>query len=120
MEIDYSVIIRTTGKAGAKYAKLLESIDQLTPKPKEVIVVLPEGYSLPEEQLGWETYYFSPKGMVIQRMFGIEKCRTRYALVCDDDVRFSADFVQKLYEPIQNGKARLSAPPSIHFCLKRV
>ena len=40
--IDYSVIIRTTGNAHMKYRKLLDSISRLVPKPKEVIVVLPE------------------------------------------------------------------------------
>lgn len=115
MEIDYSVVIRTTGKAGKKYAGLLAAIDGLVPKPKEVIVVLPEGYDLPAERLGWETFYFSPKGMVIQRMTGIEKCRTRYALICDDDVAFDADFVKKLYQPIKEGLCRISAGPLYSF-----
>lgn len=115
MDIDYSVVIRTTGKAGEKYAGLLASIDRLVPKPKEVIVVLPEGYALPEEQLGWETFYFCPKGMVIQRMTGISKCTTRYALICDDDVRFDADFVRKLYQPVKEGQCRLSAGPLYSF-----
>ena len=115
MEIDYSVIIRTTGKAGKKYECLLESIDRLEPRPKEVIVVLPEGYDLPAEKLGWETFYFCPKGMVIQRMTGIEKCKTRYALICDDDVRFGHDFVEKLYQPVREGNYRLSAGPLYSF-----
>ena len=71
MNLDYSVIIRTTGKAGAKYQALLDSIAGLDPQPKEVIVVLPEGYALPSERLGWETFCFCPKGMVIQRLHGI-------------------------------------------------
>lgn len=115
MEIDYSVIIRTTGKAGEKYERLLESIDHLEPRPKEVIVVLPEGYDLPAERLGWETFYFCPKGMVIQRMTGIEKCKTRYALICDDDVKFDPDFVEKLYRPVREGNYRLSAGPLYSF-----
>ena len=41
--LDYSVIIRTTGKAGAKYQGLLDSIAGLEPQPREVIVVLPDG-----------------------------------------------------------------------------
>ena len=113
--IDYSVIIRTTGKAHEKYQALLDSINALEPRPCEIIVVLPEGYVLPEEQLGWETFYFCPKGMVIQRMTGIQKCKTRYALVCDDDVSFGADFVQKLYEPISEGICGLSAGPLYSF-----
>lgn len=113
--INYSVIIRTTGKAGEKYQNLLNSVEKLMPKPKEVIVVLPEGYELPKEKLGWETYYFSPKGMVIQRMTGINKCKTPYALICDDDVVFDKDFVEKLYFPIKEGIAAFSAGPLYSF-----
>lgn len=113
--IDYSVIIRTTGKAGEKYKSLLNSIDGLIPRPKEIIVVLPEGYELPVEQLGWETFYFSPKGMVVQRMCGIKICKTQYALITDDDISFESDFVQKLYEPLKNGKYGISAGPLVDF-----
>lgn len=113
--IKYSVIIRTTGNAGEKYQKLLNSIDRLTPKPEEVIVVLPDGYQKPKEQLGWETFYFCPKGMVTQRLFGVEKCKSPYALICDDDVSFSPDFVQKLHQPLKEGKAQLSAGPLISY-----
>lgn len=113
--IDYSVIIRTTGNAHEKYQALLNSISGLNPQPKELIVVLPENYELPKERLGWETFYFCPKGMVIQRMTGVFKCKTRYALICDDDVSFSSDFVQKLYEPIHLGLGAFSAGPLYSF-----
>lgn len=113
--IDYSVVIRTTGKAGAKYEQLLKSITSLEPQPKAVIVVLPEGYALPNERLGWESYYFCQKGMVRQRMAGIEACKTDYALVCDDDISFGADFVRKLHAPIKAGKSCFSAAPLYSF-----
>ena len=115
MNIEYSVIIRTTGKAGEKYKTLLASVDQLEPKPEEVIVVLPEGYALPEDQLGYETFYFSPKGMVKQRLEGVYKCRTPYALVCDDDVAFGSDFVKKLAKPLIDKEASFSAAPLYEF-----
>lgn len=115
MNIDYSVIIRTTGKAKEKYAGLLASVSVLVPQPKEVIVVLPEGYALPEDQLGWETFYFCPKGMVIQRLYGIAQCKTPYALICDDDVQFGPDFVQKLHEPVGKGIGGLSIAPLYSF-----
>ena len=115
MDIDYSVVIRTTGNAGVKYQKLLESISRLEPSPKEIIVVLPEGYDLPKEQLGWESFYFCPKGMVRQRLEGIKYCKTKYALVCDDDITFEKDFVRKLYHPLYMGKACFSAGPLYSF-----
>lgn len=113
--IEYSVIIRTTGKAGEKYSRLLSSIEKLQPQPKEVIVVLPQGYELPSEQLGWETFYYCPKGMVRQRIYGIEKCKTPYALITDDDISFESDFVQKLHYPLVDGKYSISAGPLIEF-----
>ena len=115
MDIDYSVIIRTTGKAGEKYRKLLSSIEALEPKPREVIVVLPEGYDLPPERLGWETFSFCPKGMVIQRMTGIKLSKTPYALICDDDVSFGPDFVRKLHEPLEENWGGLSIAPLYSF-----
>lgn len=114
-QIDYSVIIRTIGKAGEKYQKLLDSIRMLEPQPREVIVVLPEGCSIPDEKLGWETFYYSPKGMVVQRMSGVAYCKTRYALFCDDDVSFSPSFVKKLYAPLCQGLGRFSVGPLHSF-----
>lgn len=115
MEIDYSVIIRTTGEAKEKYNTLLKAVANLDPKPREVIVVLPEGKQIPEIQIGNETFEFCKKGMVIQRMTGIHRCRTQYALICDDDVSFESDFVQKLYLPLANHMGEFSVGPLYSF-----
>lgn len=117
--IEYSVIIRTTGKAGEKYKQLLASIAALKPQPKEIIVVLPKGYDLPVDRLGWESFYFCPKGMVLQRMYGIAQCKTPYALITDDDISFSSDFVQKLHKPLIEGEYGFSAGPLIEFFPRR-
>lgn len=116
---EYSVIIRTIGKAGEKYQKLLNSIKSLSPAPKEVIVVLPNGYDKPKEQLGWETFYYSEKGMVHQRTYGFSVCKTKYALVCDDDVSFEGDFVSKVSKPVVEGHASISAGPLYSFLPKK-
>lgn len=113
--LDYSVIIRTTGKAGEKYARLLKSIENLNPQPKEIIVVLPEGYTPPKESLVKEKVYYCPKGMVIQRLHGIQQCTTRYALITDDDIAFEPDFISKLYTPLVDGKYGFSAGPLLDF-----
>lgn len=117
--IDYSVIIRTTGDAGEKYQRLLDSISRLEPKPQDVIVVLPEGYDPPAERLGYERFLFCPKGMVRQRMKGIEACKTDYALICDDDISFASDFVNKLHKPLKEGKGFFSAAPLYSFLPER-
>ena len=114
-EIDYSVVIRTTGKASEKYVALMNSINNLEPRPKEIIIVLPEGYPEPTYQLGWESFYYTKKGMVSQRLYGIEVCKTKYALITDDDISFESDFVEKLYEPIEKGLCKLSAGPLYSF-----
>ncbi len=114
-QIDYSVIIRTTGHAHQKYQSLLNSVLQLEPQPKEVIVVLPDNSELPREQIGCELFYFCKKGMVRQRLFGAEMCKTRYALFCDDDVSFPKDFIVKLHGPIAHGRGSFSVAPLYSF-----
>lgn len=113
--MEYSVIIRTTGKAGEKYAKLLRSICALAPLPTEIIVVLPEGYAPPPETLGTERICYCQKGMVTQRLYGAQQCKTRYALFTDDDIAFAPDFVEKLYRPLANGDYSFSAGPLLSF-----
>lgn len=118
MEINYSVVIRTIGKAGEKYQKLLTSIENLVPRPIEVLVVLPEGYEIPKERIGKglkETFIYCKKGMVEQRIFGIENAKGDYLLICDDDVAFEKNFVEKLYRPIEKGIAKISAAPLFSF-----
>ena len=117
--IQYSVLIRTLGNAGEKYQKLLASIKELTPQPQEVVVVLPHGYSEPVDRLGYETIIYSEKGMYYQRVRGIEYCKTKYALICDDDVCFEKDFVTKLHKPIQDGLSSISAAPLYSFLPKK-
>lgn len=49
---DYSVTIRTLGTAEDKYQRTLDSIATQSIQPKEVIIVLANGYECPKEQLG--------------------------------------------------------------------
>ena len=113
--MDYSVIIRTIGKAGAKYQRLLASIERSTIQPKEILVVLPDGYDPPPETLGKETYLFCEKGMVNQRLVGINACKTPYALILDDDIAFEPGFIEKVSAPVVDGSYGLSAGPLTEF-----
>ena len=99
-EFKYSIAIRTLGTAGEKYVKLLNSIEALTIQPEKLIVVLPEGYSLPEYKIGREKFVFSPKGMIIQRLKALEYITSDFILFCDDDVELETEFVEKLVEPL--------------------
>lgn len=111
----YSVAIRTIGKAGEKYKRLLDSIKNLIPQPEKVVVVLPEGYALPKERIGTETFIFSSKGMIVQRLVALKYITSDYTLFCDDDVEFDSDFVTKLLEPLETGEYSCSAGPLLSF-----
>lgn len=117
--INYAIVIRTMGKAGKKYKKLLDSIDKLELRPKEVIVVLPKGYDLPTEKLGYERFVFCKKGMITQRMHGLYETKCDYILFCDDDISFDSKYINKLYEPIKQGIADATVGPLLEFFPKK-
>lgn len=100
-ERNYTIVIRTLGRAGEKYQRLLESIDKQSLRPVAVKVYLPYGYDLPPERLGWEEFVFCPKGMVHQRAAAFAQCETDYTLALDDDVEFDSDFVERLFETME-------------------
>lgn len=95
MEFGYSVVIRTLGLGGVKYEALINSISLQTIPPQEVIIVIPDGYSVPGVHAVNERIVYSEKGMVTQRIVGMEKARSEYLLVCDDDLEFECDFVER-------------------------
>ena len=112
---DYSIAIRTIGKAGEKYRKLLQSIDASNHRPKKVVVVLPEGYEPPEDQLGYEEFVYCPKSMIGQRLEALKYIDTEYTLFLDDDISFSPNFVDKLLEPLEEDKFDCSTGPLFSF-----
>lgn len=97
---NYSIVIRTLGNTGEKYRQMLFAIEQQTVKPCEIIVVIPEGYTL-DHSMGNERIIRSGKGMVTQRAIGIAEAKSDYLLVLDDDLDFPPDFVEKMYTHLQ-------------------
>lgn len=110
MKRDYSIYIRTLGKGGVKYQKLLDSINSQTFPPTEVVVVLPNGYVPPKEKLGYERFAFSEKGMVRQRLFAINDVKTPYVLLLDDDVEFEPLYVEKMFATMERANAQCCIP----------
>lgn len=98
---NYSIVIRTLGNTGEKYLQMLHAIEQQTVKPCEIIVVIPEGYTL-DHTIGNERIIHSGKGMVTQRAVGIAESIGDYLLVLDDDLDFPPDFAEKMYTHLQN------------------
>lgn len=113
----YSVIIRTLGKGGEKYAQLIQSIRDQKLQPLEVMVFIPEGYDLPESKLGWEQFIRSPKGMMTQRVYGVEyadkNSTADYFLLLDDDISFEPDFAQNAMDFLSQSEPDMLAPASI-------
>ena len=109
-ERNYTIVIRTLGRAGEKYQRLLESIDKQSLRPVAVKVYLPYGYDLPPERLGWEEFVFCTKGMVHQRAAAFAQCDTDYTLALDDDVKFDSDFVERLFETLESAHSDFVSP----------
>lgn len=108
--MEYSVVIRTLGKAGAAYQATLNSIMQQTIKPLDVYVYIAEGYTIPKETLSTEKYIYASKGMVAQRAQQYNEMQTEYCLFLDDDVYLPSDAVEKMYNELVHCNAQVISP----------
>lgn len=106
---DYSVAIRTLGKAGVIYEDLIRSIKTQSYPPQGIYVYIAEGYKLPE-QVADEIYISCSKGMVHQRSLPFNEISSKYILFCDDDVFFPPDAVEKLFKALKEHDANCIAP----------
>ena len=108
--MEYTAVIRTLGKAGEKYHKLLDSLVSQTVKPKQIIVYIAEGYPIPKETVGIERYVYVKKGMVAQRALHYDEVDTEYILFLDDDVFLPDNAVDTLYNEMMDFDANVISP----------
>ena len=108
--MDYSVVIRTLGRAGDLYIKTLDCINSQTILPYAIIVYIAEGYPIPNETIGIEEYHYVPKGMVAQRALQYDEVQTEYCLFLDDDVYLPPDAVEKMYRELLRHDAQVISP----------
>lgn len=108
--MNYSVVIRTLGKAGEAYQKTLNSLAQQTIQPKAIVVYIAEGYSLPKETIGSEQYVYVKKGMVAQRALRYDEVTTEYILFLDDDVYLPPTAVEILYKELVEHNGDVISP----------
>lgn len=108
--IEYTAVIRTLGKAGYKYFRLLESLNNQTYPPKKIIVYIAEGYPLPEITFGNELYVYVKKGMVAQRALQYDEVTTEYILFLDDDLEFPPGSVIKMFQLLEEYSADVVSP----------
>ena len=108
--MEYTAVIRTLGRAGEKYQRLLDSLDRQTMPPRRIIVYIAEGYPLPEETIGKEKYVYAKKGMVAQRALRYDEVDTEYMLFLDDDLFLRDNAVEELYDALAESGADVIAP----------
>lgn len=108
--MEYTAIIRTLGRAGAKYQAMLDSLAQQTIQPAAILVYIAEGYALPPETIGRERYIRCPKGMVAQRALPYDEVDTEWCLFLDDDVALPPDGVRRLYTALVEHEADVVSP----------
>lgn len=117
----YSVAIRTLGKAGNIYVRMIQSLKRQTIPAEKILVYLAEGYPRPDSVCD-EEYIICPKGMASQRALSFSEIRSEFILLCDDDVLFSADSVQKLFDALLDESADCISPnvfPNHEMSFKR-
>ena len=108
--MNYTAVIRTLGTADDKYQQLLNSLERQSIVPRDIIVYIAEGYSLPKETIGKERYVYVKKGMVAQRAFQYEEVDTEYILFCDDDLYLPENAVEELYNSLVENDAQVISP----------
>ena len=108
--MDYSVVIRTLGKAETAYQITLDSINRQTLKPVDVLVYIAESCEIPNQTIGIEKYIYVSKGMVAQRSLNYDEVNTQYCLFLDDDVYLPPDAVEKMYSELLENNAQVISP----------
>ena len=102
--LKYSVAIRTLGKSGIAYETLIRCLKSQTIPPQKIVVYLAEGYAMPPK-VEDEIVVYCKKGMAHQRALRYDEIDTELVLLCDDDVYFAEDSVERLLNALIKEKA---------------
>lgn len=108
--MEYTAVIRTLGKGGENYQKLLYSLSNQSYAPVSIIAYIPKGFPMPEETIGKERYVHVKKGMVAQRALSYNEVTTEYILFLDDDVYLPPHAVETLYREMTEQNAQVISP----------
>ena len=108
--MEYTVVVRTLGKAGEKYQRMLDSLKVQIMPPKDIIIYIAEGYEIPKETIETERYVYVKKGMVAQRALKYDEVQTEYILFLDDDLYLPSDFVSNMYSAMVKNNADVISP----------
>lgn len=108
--MEYTAVIRTLGKGGDIYQKMLDSLLAQSLPPSSIVVYIAEGYPIPKETVGVEQYVYVKKGMVAQRALVYDEVSTEYCLFLDDDVYLPHHAVETLYNELVEQNAQVISP----------
>lgn len=112
--IDYSVSIRTLGNAGVMYERCIQSIAQQTIQPKEIIVVIDDKDKITNlYKCGLERFIVSRRGMIQQRVAGINNNTSDWLMLLDDDVAFPPDFAERCFALADRKQTQVVATVSV-------
>lgn len=110
----YTAVIRTLGRAGEKYRRLLDSLCAQTIQPEDILVYIAEGYDLPAQTCGRERYIRVKKGMVAQRALPYNEVHTEWILMLDDDVELQPDSMEHMFDIVERYQADVVSPDVFH------
>lgn len=105
----YSVAIRTLGKSGDLFVRMIRSLKEQTVPAEQILVYIAEGYDAPA-RIADEQYITCPKGMATQRALSFDEATGEYLLLCDDDILFEPDSVRKLFDALLERRADCISP----------
>ena len=105
----YSVAIRTLGKSGDMFVRMIQSLKEQTVPAAQILVYIANGYAVPP-QIADERYITCPKGMATQRALPFTEATGEYLLLCDDDILFEPDSVRKLFDALLERQADCISP----------
>lgn len=103
--LNYSVAIRTLGKAGEKFRRELESLHAQTVPAERILVYIAQDYEKPDFVVGREEYVFVSKGMVAQRVLPYSEIKSDLILMLDDDVELAPDSAEKMLRIMEENGA---------------
>lgn len=109
-KFSYTAVIRTLGRAGDKYQRLLDSLVSQSITPAKIVVYIAEGFPIPKETCGREEYYYVHKGMAAQRALQYSEVHTEYILFLDDDLFLPPTFVEELFKEMASSGADVISP----------
>lgn len=106
----YSAVIRTLGKSGDKFDRLIDSLLSQSIKPSNIIIYIAKGCEMPKNSYRELKFFFVDKGMLAQRALRYEEVETEYILFLDDDLILPNDFVKNMFDHLMAYQADVISP----------